>query len=536
MKNSVLRQTRTDLPPAGPGRFLVLSDRLPIHLTRCPREGLKVAPARGALISALAPVLRERGGVWIGWPGVAEEEVPGLRKVLAGGIHPGSLDGGGAGGAGGGYSLRPVSLNERDLRGGYQGFGREVIWPLFHGQPLDCGFDPAYWQAYRRVNRKYARTAAGTVARSGGAADFVWVHNHLLIHTAAELRRLGVPSRTGFFLHVPFPSPDLFLQLPWRRRLMAALLAYDQIGFQTRRDLANFLDCARELTPGALVHPGPQGVWTVRAETPEGLVTLRAGAFPVGVDYRGFASRAASPEVEARLATLRTTLRGRRMVLGVDHLDRAQGIPEKLRAFAQVLESRPGLAGQVTLVQVVVPAREGLPGQAALRAEIERLVGEINGRFSRAGWVPVCYYHRVLEPDDLVAHYRAADTAFLTPLREGMNLVAKEYCATDLDERGVLVLSEFAGAAAQLGGTLGALKVNPFDVRTTARTLVRGLEMGEEERRARMRNLRREVRRHDVHAWAGSFLAAALGTHGPVLEGLDEEGAPAAHSGLQSYN
>ncbi|HEX2641818.1 MAG TPA: trehalose-6-phosphate synthase [Thermoanaerobaculia bacterium] len=535
MKNRVFRQTRTDLPPASPGRFLVLSDRLPIRLTRCPREGLKVAPAHGALISALAPVLRDRGGVWIGWPGVSEEEAPGLRKVLAGGIHPGGVDG--AGGAGGGYSLRPVSLTERDVQGCYRGFGREVIWPLFHGQPLDCDFDPAYWQAYRRVNRKFARTVARTVARSGGGADFVWVHNHLLMNTAAELRRFGVPSRTGFFLHVPFPAPDLFLQLPWRRRLMSALLAYDQLGFQTRRDLANFLDGVRELFPGALLHPGAHGVWTVRAETPDGPAELRAGAFPVGVDYRGFAGRAARPEVEARLAALRTTLHGRRMVLGVDHLDRAQGIPEKLRAFARALELSPGLAERVTLTQVVVPSREGLPRHAALRAEIERMVGEINGRFSRAGWVPVCYYHRALEADDLVAHYRAADVALLTPLREGMNLVAKEYCAADLDERGALVLSEFAGAAAQLGGSLGALKVNPYDIQATARTLVRALEMGEEERRARMRNLRREVRRHDVHAWAGAFLGAALGARGAALEGLDEDGAAtAAHPGLQSYN
>jgi trehalose 6-phosphate synthase len=536
MKNRVIRQTRTDLPPASPGRFLVLSDRLPIHLTRCPREGLKVAPATGALISALAPVLRERGGVWIGWPGVSEEEVPGLRKVLAGGINPGGP--GGIGG-GGGYSLRPVSLNEREQRACYQGFGREVVWPLFHGQPLDCDFDPVYWQAYRRVNRKFARAVARTVARTGGGGDFVWVHNYLLMHTAAELRRLGVPSRTGFFLHVPFPAPDLFLQLPWRRRLMSALLAYDQVGFQTRRDLANFLDCVRELFPGALLQPGgarEHGLWSVRAETPDGPSELRAGAFPVGVDYRGFASRAVGPEVEARLAALRATLRGRQLVLGVDHLDRSQGIPEKLRAFARALETHRELTERATLVQVVVPSREGLPRHAALRAEIERLVGEINGRFSRPGWVPVHYYHRALEPDDLVAHYRAADVALLTPLREGMNLVAKEYCAADLDGRGVLVLSEFAGAAVQLGaGALGALKVNPYDVQATARTLVRALGMGEEERRARMQSLRREVRRHDVHAWAESFLAAALAAGGAGLESLDGE-TPALQTGFQSYN
>jgi trehalose 6-phosphate synthase len=405
-----------------------------------------------------------------------------------------------------------------------------VIWPLFHGLPLDCNFDPAYWQAYRKVNRRFARTVAKTVAGTGGASDFVWVHNYLLMHVAAELRKLRVPSRTAFFLHVPFPSPDLFLKLPWRKRLLSGLLAYDQVGFQTRRDLRNFLECVQELVPGAAVYQSGHGLWTVRAETSEGTsrnkIELRAGAFPVGVDYRGFAERAAEPEVEARVAELRQAFQGRRLILGVDHMDRTLGIPEKLRAFAHALERQPDLRGQVTLVQVVVPSRDDVPGHTALRAEIARLVGEINGRFSRPGWVPVHYYHRALAPADLVAHYRAADVALITPIKEGMNLVAKEFCAANVDERGVLVLSEFAGAAAQLAA--GALTVNPHNTAATARTLIRALAMRPEERTARMRSLRQEVRRHDVHRWVDSFLAAAL----PMEPGhfLDQEASAARQS------
>jgi trehalose 6-phosphate synthase len=483
-------------------RFLIVSDRLPIVLARGDAGGgWRAAPASGALISALAPVLRERRGVWIGWPGVATEKMDGLRQVLAGAIQEG------------GYPLRPVPLTENEERGCHAGFSGEVIWPLFHDCPLECNFDPAYWRAYRRVNRKFAKAAAKVLAGPGGGgagAGFLWVHNHLLMNVGAELRRLGVQSRTAFFLHLPFPGPDMFVKLPWRDRILQGLLAYDQVGVQTPRDLVNFLDCVRLLAPGAELSPctgGNGGLWSVRGQTEAGPFDLRAGAFPIGIDERDFAARAARPGVLERSASLSASLRGRKMILGVDRLDRSKGIPEKLRAFAEALERQPDLHEKVVLVQIVVPSREDLPRHVALRAEIERLVGEINGRFGRLGWTPIHYAHRALEPDELLAYYRAADVLLITPLKEGMNLVAKEYCAADLDERGALVLSEFAGAASQLAD--GALLVNPHDARATARTLVRALRMPAEERADRMRRLRRRVRQEDVSWWAGAFLDAA---------------------------
>ncbi|MFP5284750.1 MAG: trehalose-6-phosphate synthase, partial [Thermoanaerobaculia bacterium] len=251
-------------------RLLVVSDRLPIHLACEGGEGWRVERAHGALISALNPVLRERRGVWIGWPGVAEEEAPDP-QVLAGAIQAG------------GSSLRPVSLCARDVRGAYDGFGGGIVWPLFHEQPLECRFDPAAWQAYRRVNRKFARAAARAMpatSRTGGEPPLLWVHNHLLMNVAAELRALRVPCRAAFFLHIPFPAPDLFLKLPWRERLLLGLLAYDQVGFQTPRDLQNFLGCAHAL--GASIQRGDRGdgLWTVKGETRVGSFDLRAGAFP----------------------------------------------------------------------------------------------------------------------------------------------------------------------------------------------------------------------------------------------------------------
>lgn len=465
------------------GRCVIVSDRLPIVLTREGGKGWRVSQTGGALLSALKPVLNERRGVWIGWPGVTQEEAPELRKVLAGAIQEG------------GFSLRPVSLTDQEKRQGYGGFSGEVVWPLFHDLPLECTFSPSHWQAFLKVNRKFARVAARTLARGAGGTDLVWVHDHLLMNLAVELKRLGVACRTAFFLHLPFPTPDLFLKLPWRERLLAGLLAFDQVGFQTKRDFANFLACVKALAPSSPIQ-------------------TRAGVFPVGVDAQEIEERAARPEVEARLEALRSALRGRKLIFGIDSLDRSQGIPEKLRAFAELLTRHPDLQERVTLVQVATPSRESLPRHAALRAEIERLTGEINGYFGRPGWVPVHYLHRNLEPAELLAYYRAADVALVTPLKAGMHLGAKEFCAANLEERGVLVLSEFAGAAEQLGDRRerhhGALLVNPFDCQGTARVLHRALGLKDQARKTRMRKLRAEVRRHDVSWWAGSFLASAL--------------------------
>lgn len=485
------------LPPMrrATGRCVIVSDRLPIVLHREGGQGWRVSPAGGALISALTPVLRQRRGVWIGWPGVTSEMVPGLRKVLAGAIQEG------------GFSLRPVLLTAQEKLVGYGGFSSEVLWPLFHDLPLECSASPAHWQAFLKVNRKFAQVAAKTVARGTGA-DLVWVHDHLLMNLAVELRRLGVSCRTAFFLHLPFPTPDLFLKLPWRDRLLAGLLAFDQVGFQTERDLEHFLACVRELTRPVVQAQVGGAMWAVVGRGSGGAFDLRAGVFPIGVDARRIEERAARPEVEKRMADLRVALRGRKLVIGVDRIDRAKGIPEKLRAFADALTRYPELQARVTLVQVAVPSRESLPWHAVLRAEIERLVGEINGCFGRPGWVPVHYLHRELDPEELLAYYRLADVALVTPLKAGMQLAAKEFCAANLEERGVLILSEFAGAAAQLAD--GALLVNPFDSQGIASTLRRALRMKDRERIARMRKLREEVRRHDVSWWADSFLATAL--------------------------
>src|SRR3954454_1544830 len=252
-------------------RCIVVSDRLPIALTREEGQGWRVAPARGALISALTAVLGDRRGVWIGWPGVAQEETPGLRRVLAGAIHAGGL------------SLRPVMLTAEERRNACGGFSGEVIWPLFHGLTEEHNFQPAYWQAFRKVNRKFARATARTLARGASANDLVWVHEPLLLNLARELRGLKAGCRTAFFLHLPFPTPDLYLRLPWREELLGGLLAFDQAGFQTELDLANFLACVRMLAPGVAVAPAGGGLWSLHGSWQGSAVGLGARAFPVGL-------------------------------------------------------------------------------------------------------------------------------------------------------------------------------------------------------------------------------------------------------------
>jgi trehalose 6-phosphate synthase len=431
-------------------------------------------------------VLRDRGGMWLGWSGAAGR-IP--RSALASASR------------GIGCNLTPVALSADDIAGFYRGFSNEVVWPLFHDLPSMCNFDPQYWRRYLAVNRRFARTLATHAA----PADLVWVHDYHLMNVAEALRALGNRSRLAFFLHIPFPSPDVFMKLPWRRQLLRALLQYDLVGLQTQHDRRNFLDCLEAL--GEDVHVETRGA---RSTVRTGRGRTSVGAFPISIDYNAFMRAAATAEVAAKARELHRLLPRRRLVLGIDRLDYTKGIALRLRAFQALLERYPSMRGKVSLIQVVVPSREDLPEYARMKTEIEQLVGRINGAFARpGGWVPVWYEYRSLSPTDLLAYYRAADIALVTPLKDGMNLVSKEYCACSIEEDCVLVLSEFAGAAEQLAK--GALLVNPHDVEAVAAALRTAYAMSAPERTARMRAMRRSIRRDDVFAWVEAFLEAAWG-------------------------
>lgn len=477
-------------------RLLVVSNRLPVVLRREEKDQWSARPGSGGLVTALLPVIRNRGGVWIGWPGTALDEDPRpIDQALA------------QAGDSLGCALLPVHLDEREEHNFYRGFANEVIWPLFHDLQALCNFDPLYWRVYCEVNRKFARA----VMDASTPEDFVWAHDYHLMNLAMELRALGCTSKMGFFLHIPFPSPDVFMTLPWRHQLLEALLQYDMVGFQTQRDRHNFIDCARVLLRDVRVQ-GKGNVVQALVGPPGATRSVRIGAFPISIDFNEFMRGAASTRVAEKAQELHRLLPHRKLVLGIDRLDFTKGIPHKLKAFHELLTRHPELQEKVSLIQVVVPSRTGIPEYDALRTTIEQLVGRINGEFVRpGGWVPVWYVYSSLTEEELLAYYRAADIALITPLKDGMNLVAKEYCACSIEEDCVLILSEFAGAAAQLGR--GALLVNPHDIEGVADALLRAHQMSVPERRARMRRLQRSIRNHDIFWWVDAFLQATFSHH-----------------------
>lgn len=479
-------------PVTSKQRLIVASNRLPFVLQRNESGSWSMEPGAGGLVTALVPVLQDRGGIWIGWPGSVDVGELELERAIEEATRRSP------------YEVKPVLLTEEERDHFYYGFSNEVIWPLFHDFQSKCTFDPEYWKAYEAVNRKFAKAIAATVAPE----DLIWVHDYHLMNVARELRSLGISSRIGFFLHIPFPPVDLYVKLPWRFHILSALLDYDLIGFQAQRDRRNFVHCLRAIMKDVRIEDRGR-VLSVRV----GDRKTRLGVFPIAVDFKAFAREAASEEVTQRCEELRATLRGRQLILGVDRLDYTKGLPNRLKQYRAALLRFPELVGRVTFVQVVVPSREEITEYYDLKTEIEQLVGRINGEFWRPGWVPIHYVYRSWERVDLLAYYRGADIALVTPLKDGMNLVAKEYCACQVDAPGVLILSEFAGAASQLAS--GALLVNPYDVYSVSDAIYRAFTMPAAERRSRMRALCSVIAKYDIYWWVEAFLAAERGLPAP---------------------
>jgi trehalose 6-phosphate synthase len=444
-----------------------------------------VKPGTGGLVTALAPVMRKNQGVWIGWPGCGDEAP--LDKLLREFKDQQ------------GYQLVPVPLSEEDVERYYRGFSNATIWPLFHDLLGFCRFDLTDWQAYNAVNQKFA----AVVAEQGEKDDFIWVHDYQLMLVGAHLREMGIRDRLAFFLHIPFPSPDLFRRLPWKKSLIKGLLSYDQIGFQTLRDRRNFVQTATALLPEAEVVSRHRHHTLLKW----GERVIKVGHYPISIDFDEFDEGARSHEVEDAAWYLHENLRGRQLVLGVDRLDYTKGIPERFLAFERALEKYPELIKRVSLLQVVVPSRTLVPDYADLKEQLDQLAGRINARFGQPEWLPIHYVFRCLKRVQLLARYRTSEIALITPLRDGMNLVAKEYCAGSVENNGVLILSEFAGAADQLGKH--ALLVNPYDTDGTADAIYQAFTMDPEERRQRMTNLRSEIRRNDVHRWLRRFVESS---------------------------
>jgi trehalose 6-phosphate synthase len=468
-------------------RLIVVSNRLPIAIEGEGKD-VTVKAGKGGLVTAIAPVLKNRGGLWIGWSGAPGKVSGPLKEEFKRFAKEA------------GYGLQSVSLTEEEISKFYKGFANEIIWPLFHDFQSRCNFDPEYYKTYLAVNEKFA----DAIAKRSRESDYCWVHDYHLMHVGAKLKELGVKRKMGFFLHIPFPPIDIYLKNPWRAQIVNALLDYDLVGFQTLRDRRNFQVALKTLFPGAVTR-GRGPVMHVEHEDRK----VNVGYFPISINFKDFSDLARSRECARRAEEVHDALKKRTLVFGADRLDYTKGIPHRLKAMRAALELYPELHGKVKLVQVVVPSRESVPEYLAQKNEIDALVGEINGQFSRPDWIPVHYLYRNLNREELTAYYRAARIALITPLRDGMNLVAKEYCAANLNEDGVLVLSEFTGAAAQLQN--GAILVNPHDVEGIADALYQAFKMTSGERRERMHKLRSTVRKYDIFWWVDSFLEAAFG-------------------------
>ncbi|MBI5060593.1 trehalose-6-phosphate synthase [candidate division KSB1 bacterium] len=468
-------------------RLFIVSNRLPVVVNRDGSGRVNVERGAGGLVTALRPVIRRHPSVWFGWPGCEGDGE--VREVVR--QH----------GVDAGYDLHSIDLTPTEVNLYYNGFSNEVLWPLFHDFIWLCNFDPDYWPAYESVNAKFAAAVAAQIQPD----DVVWVHDYQLLLVGAKLRELEIPHRVGFFLHIPFPSVDGFSKIPWRAELLAGLLRFDLIGFQTDHDVRNFVRCVQTLIPAAKVHKAGR---RIRLNILQRNVIV--GAFPISIDYDRFAKRSRDDDVVQQAAVIRHHLGDQQLVLGIDRLDYTKGIPRRLKAFAEVLTAYPELRRRITLLQVIVPSRTDVLRYQALKEDIERLIGEINGRFTQPGWIPIQYMYRTLCETELLAYFHSADIALITPLKDGMNLVAKEYCVANAAGTGVLILSEFAGAAAQL--STEAVIVNPFDKKMTAAAIHHAFEMATADRVRRMQNLRRLVRRDNVFKWADDFLAELRAT------------------------
>lgn len=478
------------LPRRGDRRLVVVSNRLPLAARRHGEEW-QLRQSSGGLVAALEPMLRARGGAWLGWPGAPLDGIEEALLVATRGV---------------GYRVVPVEVPEKDRQPFYEGFANEIVWPLFHDFPSYCRFEGRSWSAYKRVNRLFAEATH----KATHPSEVIWVHDYHLMDVGRGLRAAGWEGPVGFFLHIPWPSPDLFTKLPWRDEMLRSLFAYDLIGFQRPRDVRNFVACVTTILrrgvtvrfDGNAVHLGLDGA------------TVRVAPFAIGIDAAAVERRARSAAVREKARLIRERTPDRTFLLGVDRVDYSKGIPQKLEAFRRFLERHPEWHERVSLMQILSPSRQGLERYEKLRADVERKVGEINGAYTSLGWVPVHYVHRLFDADELLAWYRTARACLVTPLKDGMNLVCKEYCAARVDRDGVLVLSEFAGAVTQLRDH--ALVVNPYDVDAFADAIRQALVMPRSERRRRMDGLRAQVHEHNVHAWANAFLAALeASTSGP---------------------
>lgn len=461
-------------------RLIIISNRLPITVTKR-KDDLNFHPSVGGLATGLGSFYDSYNSTWIGWPGVFSERLDEKEREF---IKTKLVKE---------FSCYPVLLTQKDVDLYYNGFCNKTIWPLFHYFIQYANFDKKLWEAYKRVNEIFC----GIVLEIANPDDIIWIHDYHLMLLPKLIREKLPNAKIGFFLHIPFPSFEIFRALPWRREILDGLLGADLIGFHTFSYVKHFLESVRRI----LGHEHAYGEITL------GNRIVKVDAFPMGIDYEKFANATLDAKVQREIDKIRKKVGDSKVIVSIDRLDYTKGIPQRLEAFDLFLDKYPEFREKITCIIIAVPSRTKVEHYRLLKKQVDELVGEINGKHGTFGWMPIWYIYRFLPFDMLVALYGVADIALITPLRDGMNLIAKEFIASKADSKGILILSETAGAAEELGE---ALMVNPSNKEEITGALREALLMTDEEQIERNKVIQRRLQRYNVRRWAGDFIDSLI--------------------------
>lgn len=466
-------QTPVDVDLYG-RRLVICSNREPYTVTPTD-EGYEYEATVGGLVSAMIPIMRATGGLWVSWAGGDPDErnqLPTTQEI------PGSPPY---------FTQRRVFLSSEEVDNYYYGFANQTLWPLCHYFLEMANFQKQHWEAYKQVNRKFADALMEEVDT---AEDLLWLQDYHMALVGGMLKDRNPEISSGIFWHIPFPYADFFRFIPWRVELLEGLLGNDVIGFHTEQYCVNFGRAVESI----LGYEFNSDTLEINVNGRD--VTLLPRA--IGVNFEYFNGIGGSDETEQKARQLKQELNANNLILGVDRLDYTKGIKQRLLTLEQFFEMYPEYLEEVSFLQIAVPSRQNVPAYQAMKEEIDYHVGRINGKFSREGWVPIHYFFHGLPQEELIAYYRAADVALITPIRDGMNLIAKEFAAARPDESGTLILGELAGAAIEFPDLVD---INPFDIESGARAIKAAIEMPEEQKQRTMRQMRRQVRKKDLKWW-----------------------------------
>jgi len=454
-------------------KTIIVSNRLPVNVTK-ENGNLLLKNSIGGLATGLGSIYKEANNLWIGWPGLHINQ--GIERIH---VTEKLKD----------ENMHPVFLIQEEIKNYYEGFSNETLWPIFHYFSQYSVYKEIYWESYVKVNQKFCEEVLNFIE----PGDTLWIHDYQLLLLPEMVRNKLPELSIGFFLHIPFPSYEMFRLLPWRRELLYGMLGSDLVGFHTYDDMRHFLSSVSRLAG--------YGYSTGQVNMPDRKVMV--DSFPMGIDYKKYAEAAASPETIEREKRYRTSLGDQQLVLSIDRLDYSKGLPQRLMAFERFLHEYPEFKEKVSLVMVVVPSRDRVSRYQELKEEVDLLVGRINGQFGRINWTPIHYFYRSLPLEALSGFYRMAHVALVTPMRDGMNLVCKEFIASKLNKKGVLILSEMCGASKELSE---AILINPNDINAMVQALYKALTMPEEEQIAHIEVMQKSLQRYNIHHWVNMFM------------------------------